>query len=349
VLRTTLASRLIHNAGPLAVTVIVALVAICALLVAVGVDIGVAAGAFFQATFGSARTFGEVLLRTTPLLIIAATLLPSLRAGIYNIGAPSQMGAGGLAATVVALNIPDAPATFSLLACALAAALAGGLTAAFPGYLKTRWKVNEIVSTLALNFIAVAVLGYLLNGPMQSDFANLPQSASLPPNSIIPTVFAGTRAHVGIFVALAAIPLLIALDRSIIGYRLRLYGTNPTLAKRAHVNPDSYTVWLFTLAGIGAGLAGWMQVAAIDSRLYPSIADPVGYAGLFVVLLGALSPIGIVFAALFLGALMHGGGSLQIGAGVSPEIVQVFLGVVLLAYAVMPRSAAGPIGRAKSK
>lgn len=331
--------RLLRASAPMAAVLLIALAAICLLLIAVRADIATAAQAFYQSTFGSLRTFGEVLVRATPLLLIAATLLPSLRAGFYNIGAPGQVGAGALAATLVALAIPGAPPALALISCALAAAIAGGLVSMLPGFLKARWKVNEIVSTLALNFIVIAVLGYLLNGPLQSGFANLPQSESLPENSAIPRLFAGTRAHIGLYIALLTIPLLILLDRSIIGYRLRLFYVNPKLSRRARVNPDAYMVWLFTLAGIGAGLAGWLQVAAIDLRLYPSIANPIGYAGLFVVFLGALHPVGIVLAAFFLGALMHGGGALQVGAGVSSEIVQVFLGVILIAYAVMPRGA----------
>ncbi|WP_347310751.1 ABC transporter permease [Defluviimonas sp. SAOS-178_SWC] len=330
--------RMLRVIAPITATLLLALVAICVLLIAVHVDVLLAARAFYQSTFGSLRTFGEVLVRSTPLLLIAATLLPSLRSGFYNIGAPGQVAAGGLAATFVALNMSGAPAPLALVSCAISAAVAGGLVSMLPGFLKARWTVNEIVSSLAMNFIMIAVLGYLLNGPMQSDFANLPQSDSLPANSSVPKIFDGTRAHMGVYIALMAIPLLILLDKSIIGYRLRVFYANQNLSRRANVNPGAYTIWMFVLAGTGAGLAGWMQVAAIDHRLYPGIAEPIGYAGLFVVFLGALHPVGIVLAAFALGALMHGGGSLQVGAGVSAEIVQVFLGVVLIVYAVMPRA-----------
>ena len=246
------------------------------------------------------------------------------------------MGAGALATTLVALSLPSASSWIVVPLCAIAAFFAGGATAFVPGLLKAHWRVNEIVSTLAMNFIVVAVLGYLLNGPLQSDFANLPQSPSLPRNSALPLLIPGTRAHIGLLVALAFVPALLALDRSLIGYRLRLFSVNPTLAKRAGVDPKSYITWLITFGGAGAGLAGWMQVAAIDHRLYPTVASPIGYAGLFVALLGALHPLGSVVAALFLGALLYGGAALQVGAGVSPEIIQVFLGLILFIYASRP-------------
>jgi general nucleoside transport system permease protein len=316
--------------------IVIAVVLIVGLFAAVGIDPLAAAGVMWKSTFGSLRTFGEGLIRATPLLMIAATLLPSLRAGLYNIGAPGQLGAGALATTLIALGMPSAPSLVVIPLCAVGAFVAGGATAFVPGLLKARWRVNEIVSTLAMNFIVVAVLGWLLNGLLQSDFANLPQSPSLPHNSALPLLIPGTRAHIGLLVALAFIPLLLAIDRSLIGYRLRLFSINPTLAKRAGVNPRSYVTWLMTLGGAGAGLAGWMQVAAIDHRLYPTVASPIGYAGLFVALLGALHPIGSVVAAFALGALLYGGAALQVGAGVSPEIIQVFLGLILFIYASRP-------------
>jgi general nucleoside transport system permease protein len=314
-------------------SILIALALITGLFETVGVDPILAASVVWKATFGSLRTFGEGLVRATPLLMISATLLPSLRAGLYNIGAPGQLGAGALATTLVALNLPSASSWIVVPLSAIAAFLAGGATAFVPGLLKANWRVNEIVSTLAMNFIVIAVLGYLLNGPLQSDFANLPQSPSLPRNSALPLLIPGTRAHIGLLVALAFVPALLALDRSLIGYRLRLFSVNPTLAMRASVDPKAYITWLITFGGAGAGLAGWMQVAAIDHRLYPTVASPIGYAGLFVALLGALHPLGSVAAALLLGALLYGGATLQVGAGVSPEIIQVFLGLILFVYA----------------
>jgi general nucleoside transport system permease protein len=188
------------GAGPLyaaLISVLLALALIVGLFETVGVDPLAAAGVMWKSTFGSLRTFGEGLIRATPLLMISATLLPSLRAGLYNIGAPGQLGAGALATTLIALGMPSAPSFVVIPLCAIAAFLAGGVTAFIPGVLKARWRVNEIVSTLAMNFIVVAILGYLLNGPLQSDFANLPQSPSLPHNSALPLLIPGTRAHIG--------------------------------------------------------------------------------------------------------------------------------------------------------
>jgi general nucleoside transport system permease protein len=321
--------------APIAVAVVIVIVIIYALLVMVGAEPSVAAYSVWHATFGSPRSFGETLIRAIPLLVVAATLVPSLRAGIYNIGAPGQMDMGALAATVVALALPAVSGWLVVPLCALAAGLAGAATGLIPGLLKARLKINEIVPTLAFNFIAVAILGYLLNGPMQSNFANLPQSKALPASSGLPIVLPGTRVHIGLLVSLAAVTVLLIIDRSLIGYRLRLFGANVALAMRAKIDPARYTMWLFLVAGAGAGLAGWMQVTGIDHRLYPTLSAPVGYAGLFVALLGGLGPLGITIASFLLGVLLHGGDALQVGASLSPEIINVMLGLVLFAYAAI--------------
>ena len=268
------------TAGPFvaaAGSVFVAVALIVCLFLAVGIDPLTAAGVIWKSTFGSLRTFGEGLVRATPLLMIAATLLPSLRAGLYNIGAPGQLGAGALATTLVALAMPGASGWTVIPLCAAASILAGGATALIPGVLKARWRVNEIMSTLAMNFIVGGVTRLPSERAAAKRLANLPQSPSLPRNSALPLLISGTRAHIGLLVALVFIPALLLMDRSLLGYRLRLFSVNPVLAKRAGVGAASYVTWLITFGGAGAGLAGWMQVAAIDHRLYITVAGPVGY------------------------------------------------------------------------
>ncbi|GAA1143147.1 ABC transporter permease [Nocardioides aquiterrae] len=318
----------------LAVTIGACILVLVAVLEAVDVDPVLAWNSIWNSTFGSTRNFSETLVRATPLLLVALTLVPSLRAGLYNIGAPGQLAAGALAATWLALHLGGQPQAVSLVVCGVSAAATGAIVAAIPGWLKAQFGVNEIITTLAMNFIVISVIGWLLNGPFKGNYANLPQSDLVPDNSTLPILIPGTRAHYGILIALAFVPLLWALDRSVVGYRLRVFGANQQLTRQAHISRRRYLIGLMAFGGVGAGLSGWMQVVTIDRQLYPTVADPVGYAGLFVALLGGLTAVGSVVAAFILGALLHGGDGLQVGANVSPEIVQVVLGLILLAYAI---------------
>lgn len=327
-------SNLRHNAATFAMTVGAGFLVLIIVLEVVHVDPILAWNSMWNSTFGSTRNFGEALVRATPLLLVALTLIPSLRAGLYNIGAPGQLAAGGLVATWLALHLGDQPRAVSLIVCGVAAAVAGALIAALPGALKAYFGVNEIITTLAMNFIMISVISWLLNGPFKGSYANLPQSDLVPDNSALPILIPDTRAHWGLLIALAFVPVLWGLDRSRTGYRLRVFGANPQLARQARISQPRYLIGLMAFGGLGAGLSGWMQVVTIDRQLYPTVADPVGYAGLFVALLGGLTAVGSVISAFALGALLHGGDGLQVGAGVSPEIVQVVLGLILLAYAI---------------
>ena len=149
-----------------------------------------------------------------------------------------------------------------------------------------------------------------------------------------PIVIDGTRAHAGLFVVLAAIVALWLVQRSPLGYRLRLFGAGPNLARQAGVSGPRLIVWTMCVGGAAAGIAGWMQVAGVDHRLYDTVAGPIGYNGSSSRrLLGVLHPVGIFFSGLVFAALLRGGESLQIGANISPEIISALVGLILLLLA----------------
>lgn len=312
------------------------LLVVTVIMIAVGASPLQALGALVQGAFGTPRNIGESVVRAAPLIVIAITLLPSLRAGLFNLGAPGQMGVGALFATIATLALAEAP-TVVMVAAAVAAATIGGIAAAaIPALMKARFQINEIITTISMNFLVVFLLTYLLNGALRGEAANRPQSDILPEGHAIPVLIPGTRAHWGILLAVLLVAAVWLIDRTRTGYRMRLFGANPSLARQAGISSARYVFALMCLAGAGAGLAGWMQIAGVDHRLYATVADPVGYTGLFVALLGGLHPIGVLIAGVLMGALLQGGQALQLGAGIQPEIVQVLLGLVLIAYAIRP-------------
>ncbi len=293
----------------------------------------VAFRAMYRGAFGSWVSFGETLIRFAPVTLIAVGLVPSLRIGLFNIGAPGQIGIGALFATLTGFALAGASPAVIIPAAFLAAAIGGALWSLGPGLLRAYLQVNEILSTLVFNFFALYLLQYLLTGPLHGYRSNIAQSDPLPKEALLPILIEGTRAHGGLYVVLLALIGLWLVQRSPLGYRLRLFGAGPSLARQAGIRGPRLIVWTMGAAGVAAGLAGWMQVAGVDYRLYDTVADPIGYMGLFTALLGALHPLGIFLAGLVFAALLRGGDSLQIGADISPEIISALVGLILLLLA----------------
>lgn len=326
-----LVDRLARPVLAIAVVLIIAVV----LLLLGRADPVQAGSVMLTGAFGTWAGFGETLIRFAPLALVALALTPSLRIGLFNIGAPGQIAAGGLVAALISLNLGHLPGAIVLTLACLGAAAGGAVCALVPALLRARLAVSEILSTLVFNFITVLFLQYLLTGPMKGFRVNLPESDAFPASAVLPTFFQGNRAHVGILLVVLAFLAMRALDHSPVGYRLRLLGASRSLARQAGINESRMIVATLCLAGAAAGIAGWMQAAGVDHRLYASIADPIGYTGLFAALMGGLTSLGVLVSSFFFAALLRGGDSLQIGADVSPEIVGVLLGLIMLAMAVI--------------
>jgi general nucleoside transport system permease protein len=329
----------VARCGRILIGAVVILIVAGGLLLLGGADPLTAFAVMLKGAFGTSAGLGETLIRFAPLALVALGLIPSLRIGLFNIGAPGQIGAGGLVAAVIVLNLNNLPAYIVLTVACVGAAVGGALCVLMPAVLRARFAVSEILSTLVFNFITVLFLQYLLTGPMKGYRVNLPESDPFPANAFLPTFAQGSRAHAGILLVIIAFFAIRALDQSQIGYQLRLLGASPSLAKQTGIKESYMVVATLCLGGATAGIAGWMQAVGVDHRLYASIADPIGYTGLFAALMGGLTPIGVMVSSFFFAALLRGGDSLQIGADVSPEIIGVLVGLIMLVMAAMEMTA----------
>ena len=168
---------------------------------------------------------------------------------------------------------------------------------------------------------------------MKGHLSNIAQSDPLPESTWFPVMIPGTRAHIGLLLVFVAAAALALLQRSPLGYRLRLFGASPSLARQAGADHRRMIIGTLCLGGAAAGIGGWMQLAGVDHRLYAEVASTVGYTGLFAALLGVLHPLGILIASFAFAVLLRGGDSLQIGVSVSPEIISALVGMTLLVIA----------------
>ncbi len=300
-----------------------------------------------EGALGERYEIAETLVRALPLLVVALGAAPALRAGVFTVGSEGQLAIGALTSTAVILAVGPASAIVLQAAGILAGACGGMLWALVPGLLRAYCKVNEILSTLLLNYLAGLLLLWLLRTYMNvQEMVATPRSEPLPGNAMIPNLLEGTRLHWGIAVALLGTAVLAWWVRSARGFGHDLFATHAGLAARMGVSEPGAVIGTMLTAGAAAGIAGWLQVAGLQGTLYASVAGGLGFAGVLVAFLGNLRPLGIVAAALFFGALTTGAEGMQVGTGVPASIATVFQGLILLAATLIVAARRRDIARA---
>jgi general nucleoside transport system permease protein len=291
----------------------------------------------FTGPLADVFTASEILVRAVPLILVALGITISFRSGILNIGAEGQMLVGILASTAVALALPGLPRVVLVPLSFLAGAAAGALWGGIAGVLRARLDVNEILSTVMLNYVAAQLYTYLLRGPMIDPDelmtgSGTPQSMRLPRSAWLDRLVPGTRLHTGLLLALVlALVVWLLLWRTTLGYRLRAAGAGSKAARYAGIHVERSLVVAMLFAGGFAGLAGAVEVAGVHHRAIEAISSGYGFAGIVVALFGGLHPAGIVPAAAFFGLMLVGADMTQRSAGVPANMVLVLEGVIILA------------------
>ncbi len=276
------------------------------LLVATGHAVIPALGALVRGSFGSWYAFtSATVVRMVPLAFTGLAVAVAFRAGILNIGAEGQLLVGGVA---------------------------GGVWAAIAGWLRLRFGVLEVISTIMLNFLALYVTGWLVRGPLQEPTRINPQSVSLPEALHLPVLLSGTRLHAGVVLAVMfAIAVWWWLAQTASGFRLRAIGMNARAAASAGgVNLPRTMFLAFTLSGTLAGLGGAVEYTGITFSLYENFSPGYGYTAIAVALLARLHPIGVLGTALLFGALEAGANAMQRDAGVPSVVVAVVEATLIL-------------------
>lgn len=291
-----------------------------------------ALGALWSGAFGSWYAFtSATLLRAVPLTLIGLGIAIAFRAGAFNIGAEGQFYAGAIAATWVGLHVADRPAPLAISAVLLAALLAGAAWIAVPVWLKLRFGVIEVISTLLLNFIAESLVSLMVLGPLQEAARIYPQSDAIAESARLP-LLAGTRLHLGFPLALLlGLALWFLFSRSLWGFRLRAVGMGPQAAEvSGRVDSQRTGAAALFLSGAMAGLAGGVEVSGVSYALFQNLSPGYGFTGIAVALLGALHPGGVLAAGTLFGALEAGAGAMQREAGVPAVAVYVVEAVIMI-------------------
>jgi len=305
-----------------------------------GYDVGEALAALWRGAFGSEQAIASFTLkRSVPLLLTGLAVALAFRAGIWNIGAEGQLYAGAVAGFTVGLIGGGLP-SFVLVPMVLLASLAAGAAwAALPTLMKLKGGTNEVITTLLLNFVAINLTAWLIQGALQEPRGVYNESAPLPESAHLPILWSGTDLHVGFAVAVVlAVGLWIVFRFTRVGFLVRAIGEGPAAARiTGQVRSNRIAAGVFLASGALAGLAGAVQVAGVDLKLYESLSPGWGYTAIAVALLARLNPLAVILTAIFFGALQAGAAGMQRAAGVPFAWVNVIEAIAVLGVLVAAR------------
>jgi general nucleoside transport system permease protein len=330
-----LLSRTFEALLPL-IAVPLALLVGAGMLLALGVNPWEAYGAMVQGAFGNISGFTQTLVKATPLLLVGLGVTIAFRGGVINIGGEGQILVGGLAATALAVGFPTISGWILLPACMLGATLAGAVWGGIPGILKARMGVNEILSTVMMNAIALQLANYLLRGPMIDPEeiergTRIAQSALLPAQVWLPRLIPRTLLHSGAVLAvILAVLVYIFLWRTTTGYRIRAVGSNALASRYAGIQVPVFQALALVLGGAFAGLAGGIEVMGIQHRMVEGMSGGYGFSGIVAALFGKLHPLGLIPASVLFGGLLVGGDRMQRAMQVPSAMIMALMGLVVL-------------------
>ena len=306
-----------------------------------GYDAATALAALWQGAAGSWYALtSATLVRAVPLIIIGLGIALAFRGGALNIGAEGQFYAGAIAATWVGLHVAGRPAAIAATSVLLAAILAGMAWVVVPVWLKLRFGVLEVISTLLLNFVAESLVSLMVQGPLQEAQHIYPQSDLIAEAARLP-LLPGTRLHAGLLLALVgAVALWYVFARTLWGFRLRAVGAGPRAAEISG-RIDARRMGAVALLGSGAlaGLAGGVEVSGVSYALFQNLSPGYGFTAIAVALLARLHPLGVVATGILFGALEAGAGAMQRDAGVPAVAVYVVEAVVIVVVLLAEASA----------
>ena len=285
---------------------------------------------YFVEPLTSLWSLEELVVKTTPLVLIGVGLAVCFRANLWNIGAEGQFTAGAIAGAAVPILAPGWDSFLVLPSMLLLGALGGMAWAGVPALLRNRFGVNEILTSLMLVYVAQLLLDWLVRGPWRDPHGyNFPESIGFEGWALLPTLGAG-RVHLGaLFALIAVVVLFVFMARTLKGFEIRVSGEAPRAGSFGGFSRPR-TVWLcFALSGGLAGLAGICEVAGPVGQLQPNISPGYGFTAIIVAFLGRLNPIVVLFAGIVLGISYLGGEETQVVLGVSDKTTKVFQGMLL--------------------
>lgn len=289
--------------------------------------------AMVKGAFGSPQAFSNVLVRSSPLLLGGVGVAMGIRAGVWNIGIEGYMYAGAIGAAMIGIETLPVPPIVHILLSILVAAVFAVIWGLGPAYLRAYKGVNEVVSTIMMNYVAIFLTSWLVHEPqfMAEPGSFFPMSKILVPTAKLPIMMTGTSLHPGFIIGIVAcIAFYLVIRFTPFGFRTRMLGANPEAARYAGVNVKRQILYVFIIGALMGGLAGAIEIMGLKQRVYMDFVAGVGYESVAVALLAGGNPLGVIASALFLSALKAGGATMSIQTGVGGPMTVVIIALCVL-------------------
>jgi simple sugar transport system permease protein len=275
----------------------------------------------------------NIVIKTVPLLLVGLAVYLPMKAGLWNIGGDGQFYLGAIVATWIGISM-SAPAYVLIPAMMLGAAIAGGAWGLIPGVLRAKWNVNEIIVSLLMTMIGVQLNQYMIQGPLQGrggypSSETLPGTAQLPYLSDFLPIDIGI--HLGVIVALVVLlAIYILMNKMTFGFQIIFSGSNPEAAQQSGISTFRIIVYTMTIGGLIAGLAGMIELSAVQTRLQSGLSPDYGFTAVPIALLGQNGPLRVLLASLFFALLSVGANLVAVTSPINTSIIDVIRALVIL-------------------
>lgn len=291
-----------------------------------------------EGSFGSEKALSETAVWATPYILAALGVAVGFKAGLFNIGVEGQLSLGAVTAAWIGYGLPqllghDIPAAIHLPLTLLGGMLAGGIWAAIPGWLKAKFGSHEVINTIMMNYIALNLTSFLLNGPMKdpNPLNVVARTPKIAESARIGHIFGPTlRVHWGFVIALVmAVVIWWLIWKTTLGYEIRTAGTNPQAAKYAGMNVQRTIILSMVISGALAGLAGAIEVTGLNYRHELGFSTGYGFDAIAISLLGNNHPVGIILGSILFGAMRNGATRMQFLTQIPTDVISVIQGLIL--------------------
>lgn len=321
------------SAGRTLIGIALGLIASGVLIAVSGVNPFYAYASLLRGAFGSIQSISNVLVRSSPLLLGGIGVSLGIKAGVWNTGIEGYMYLGAIGAAMVGVMDLGLPPIVHILLCFICAAIFSAFWGAIPGYLKAYKGVNEVTSTIMMNYIAIYLTNWVVsNLPLIAEVdAFYPMSKTFQSSALLPTLLKGSSLHPGPFIGIILCLLFhFILNYTPFGFRTKMLGSNPHAARYAGVNSRKQVMIILIIGAIIGGLSGAIEVMGLKRRVYMEFVTGVGYESVAVALLAGGNPIGVIISALFFSALKAGGATMSIETGIASSMNSIIIALCMI-------------------